>query len=129
MKVIVIGAVLLLAACQDVPDLDGDWVLTHLKGETVPDDVQITLSVADGGVTGRAACNGYMGSLVRDGAKVSFGPLASTKMACPPPLMEWERRFLAAMQEVSLAEGAAASLSLSDDAGDTVLVFRSSTVR
>ena len=123
MKIIFVAIALALASCQAVADLDGDWELVNLNGETVPDDIEITLSVAEGNVNGRAACNGYMGSLVQEGTKVTMGRLGSTKMMCPPPLMEWEGRFLEAMREVSRAASGTDSLTLSDESGDTVLVF------
>lgn len=123
MKLMAIGAAVLVAASHLVPNLDGNWVLISLNAETVPEDIEITLSLAEGNVNGRAACNGYMGSLVQDGTKLTFGRLGSTKMLCPPPLMEWERRFLGAMREVSRAASVTGSLTLSDESGDTVLVF------
>jgi len=123
MKIIFVAIALALASCQAAADLGGDWELVSLNGETVPDDIEITLSVAEGAVSGRAACNGYMGSLVQEGTKVTMGRLGSTKMMCPPPLMEWERRFLGAMREVSRAASGPDSLTLSDESGDTVLVF------
>jgi putative lipoprotein len=51
-----------------------------------------------GGRPGRGGCNPYFGTATVEGERVSFGPLGATKMACPPALMDQERRFFAALE-------------------------------
>lgn len=54
----------------------------------------------DGGTgraTGFAGVNRYMGEFMLDGARLTFGPAALTKMAGPPERMELERRYTAAL--------------------------------
>lgn len=62
------------------------WVRTQMNDGTVttPKKVEaftITFN-ADGSVLGTTDCNRFFGKYSLDGNKVTFGPLASTKMAC-----------------------------------------------
>jgi dipeptidyl aminopeptidase/acylaminoacyl peptidase/heat shock protein HslJ len=50
-----------------------------------------------GRVAGRGGCNGYTGRAAIEGDKLSFGPMASTQMACPGDAMKQEQEFLAAL--------------------------------
>lgn len=45
-------------------------------------------------VSGSAGCNRFTGSFTTDGDHVSIGPLATTRMACPPPQMRIEAAVL-----------------------------------
>jgi heat shock protein HslJ len=83
-------------------DIAGDWKLTQFgRDEAVPDGIEITLSVAGDAIGGRSACNRYSGGLVEGespGDVTLAGPLASTRMMCPEPVMEWEGRYLRALE-------------------------------
>ena len=59
-----------------------------------------TLAVADGQVSGFAGVNRLAGRLAGEG-ELLFGPLATTRMAGPPPAMELETRYLAALQQAT----------------------------
>ena len=54
-----------------------------------------------GTVSGSSGCNTYTGSYGIDGDQLLFGPLATTKKACPDPIMAQERAFLAALASTS----------------------------
>jgi heat shock protein HslJ len=110
-------------------DLDGDWRLTHFaRGEAVAPDIEVTLGVADGRVAGKAACNRYSGAVSAGsvtGELTLSGPLAVTRMACPPPQMEAEQRFLGMLENLRSFSFSAGSLLLQwqDDAGAGALTF------
>jgi heat shock protein HslJ len=55
----------------------------------------------DGRVSGAGSCNRFMGSWRRtaDGLRLTFGPLASTMMACPEAIMAQEARYLSLLGE------------------------------
>lgn len=59
----------------------------------------------DGKVEGTAGCNRFTGTYASDGAALSFGPLAATRMACAKPekIMEQEQQFLTALGTVATA--------------------------
>jgi len=109
-------------------DVTGEWRLVRFGAEEdVPSDVEITLQFADGRVAGRAACNRYSGG-VTEGASpgdVSLtGALAVTRMMCPPPLMEWEQRYLGALQGLTKYSFMTGSLVLSCRNGDEFTLLR-----
>lgn len=83
----------------------GEWVLLELSGdEAAPAEPELTLAFEDGSVHGSSGCNTFRGSVEVGEPATSFsiGPLAGTRMACPPEVMDLEQRYLAALQS---AEG------------------------
>jgi heat shock protein HslJ len=89
-------------------DLSGDALLTYTtwrwQGTLLPNGSSIVpdtpanyaLDFQPGGrVTVRADCNRGSGSYLLNGAQLTFGPLALTKMMCPPGSRD--REFLAAL--------------------------------
>ena len=90
---------------QSIKDLAGvEWVLTEFnRGEALPDGTEITLRFDGDRITGKSACNRYTGSVTEGetpGALTVNGPLAGTRMACPPPADEMERRYLNSLQSI-----------------------------
>ena len=85
-----------------VPDLAGTgWVLEVVGGIALV-DVEPTITFGgDGTVAGFTGCNTFSGTYALDGATLSFGPLATTKMACADPTMFVESAFLAALGGVT----------------------------
>ena len=100
--------ILLMSACADRPPpgpLPGDlagthWMAKTVAGQPVPEDMAVTLEFEGADrVQGRSGCNRYNGPIgVADG-KLQIGPLATTRMACPPPQMAMEQAFLAALAD------------------------------
>jgi heat shock protein HslJ len=78
----------------------------------------------DGRLAGRAGCNRYVGPFLADGPTLSIGPLATTRMACPPPVMEQEAAYLAALARTTTARIDGDRLELRDDAGALQVAFR-----
>jgi heat shock protein HslJ len=81
-------------------DLIGsEWKLDDLAGEKVMDRVQATLLFRETGkVAGKGSCNRFSGSAEISGNSIKFGPLISTRMACPEPIMNQETKYLGALQ-------------------------------
>jgi heat shock protein HslJ len=85
------------------------WTLEAFEenGSTtpVPAGVTITLSFdgdtlrEQGRVAGSAGCNRYTGPYTYVN-ELTLGAIAVTRMACPPPIMEQEQRFLDVLQAV-----------------------------
>jgi putative lipoprotein len=97
--------VLLSAALAQGVGWDGaTWLVDDIAGRGVIDNAQTTLSIdPDGKVAGSTGCNRYFGKATFDGAKLRFGPLATTYRACPPALADQESKFLAALREARMA--------------------------
>lgn len=70
--------------------LAGTWELDYILEPETNFDVlypdrkpTITFDVAEKKVNGNSSCNNFSGTVNIDGHMISFGPMASTKMACP----------------------------------------------
>lgn len=82
--------------------LDGTtWRIVSVGGVELAADPPATLTVAaDGSVSGATGCNQFSGTASIDGAALALGPLATTRMACEPQLMEQEQAVLEALAGV-----------------------------
>ena len=81
------------------------WRAAEIGGRAVADPVQSTLVFEDGDrVRGNTGCNSFQGSITRRGPFLSFGPLATTRRACPEAIMDQEQRFMAALDATRLFE-------------------------
>lgn len=110
---------LTLSACfkdETVTGYGGDrlWQLSELDG--TPFTARATIRFdKDGKVSGQAACNRYFTQQSAPYPWVEFGPIGSTKMACPD--LEDETTYLGALAEMSLVEISGDVMILSNDAG------------
>ena len=58
------------------------------------DDLQSHITfTAEGQAHGSGGCNNFTGGYRLEGATLALGPLASTKKACPPAIMNQEASF------------------------------------
>ncbi len=73
-------------------------------------------------MAGDTGCNRYAGAVEIDGKSISFGPLAGTRRACAPALMDQETRFYQALERVARWKVADTGLlHLQDRHGNTVI--------
>ena len=101
------------------------WVLAGLGNLPLPGKVQVTAQFGtDGTVSGNAGCNSYNGSYTVNGGSIIFGPIVSTKMACPEAQMAVETAYLAALGTAATwSIGTDGRLSISGPDGKAALVF------
>jgi heat shock protein HslJ len=87
------------SAAAGAEDLSGtSWTLADLGGTAPAEGTNATLSFdASDAVTGHAGCNTFNGEATIDGGSIDFGPLATTRMACPEPQMSLETTYLGAL--------------------------------
>lgn len=87
-------------------DLVGtSWLAEDIGGTPVADGVKSTLGfVEPGRVAGRGGCNRFFGAVTITGQSMEFGKMGSTMMACPPPIMEHESRYMNALGEAKRFE-------------------------
>ena len=91
------------------------WLVEEINGGGVVDRAQTTITFSkDGSVSGNTSVNRFRGAATVDGNMLSFGPLATTRRAGPPALMQQEAKFLKAIETTGL-------LLLRNDKGDLVL--------
>jgi putative lipoprotein len=82
-----------------------EWRAVAIDGVPSAEGVRSTLKVDEaGGVSGSTGCNRFAGRLEGEGARVAFGQLATTRMACLPAAMDQDNRFGAALSAVRSAE-------------------------
>ncbi len=82
-----------------------EWVVEDLNRTGIIDNSRLTLRFADHGhLSGRASCNTYLGQYKLTGEALILSPTARTLMACPPALMQQERRFLNLLRDVNRFE-------------------------
>jgi copper homeostasis protein (lipoprotein) len=98
------------------------WKLTRLGNEAVivgerQREPHVILNLETKRVSGSSGCNRLVGGYELNGDKLTFGQMASTRMACPDG-MDTERAFLAALQEVKKWKVAGQHLELLDAAGN-----------
>lgn len=80
----------------------GNWVAERIQGHKLKGKAQSTLDIAeDGKISGSGGCNRYMGAMVIDGQNIKVQPVGGTMMACPPPMMQQDDRFHAALRLVT----------------------------
>ena len=92
----------------EMPPLDGtSWQLTSasIPVALAGDPARVTLKFTSGRISASSGCNMGTGSYSLEGNALATGPLAATRMACPPALAAWEDaffEFLAARPAASL---------------------------
>jgi len=101
-----------------------EWVLRKLdgqEGEALP--AQATLTFGSGKVSGSTGCNRYQGIISEGESATSLviGPLITTRMACPEPLMAQEHAFLEELGQAEVFQFLLGDLVLSGANG--ALVF------
>lgn len=110
---LVIGAIALAACAAQPPpapprpltveELVGtEWVAEDIGGAGVVDGSHTTLHfIAPTLIDGSTGCNRFNGPFAQDGTSITIGPLATTRRACPPALMDQERRYLVALSSTA----------------------------
>ncbi|MCP4284985.1 MAG: META domain-containing protein [Gammaproteobacteria bacterium] len=79
------------------------WRLLQLDRETaVPDNVAVTAMFDAQRISGSAGCNRYFaGVTAATPYELTIAPAGATRVACPPPQMEIEGRFLGALENAT----------------------------
>jgi heat shock protein HslJ len=101
-----------LGSCSTTPpvrDQTWHWLgsLGSQSSMAAPRPENYTLQFVDGRAAVRADCNRGTGSVTLKGDSVSFGPMATTLMACVPPSRGGEfLRQLGAAERLSVQDGA-----------------------
>lgn len=106
--IVAIASALLLAACattgSEPPSAgtvssarlqEGEWRIEDIGGQGIIDDSRATLVFgSDGRLSGNASCNRLIASYNVEGEKITISPAGLTMMACPPALMDQERKLV-----------------------------------
>jgi heat shock protein HslJ len=86
---------------------------------------EVTLELlGDGTASGSGGCNRFNTSYETDGATISFGPVASTRMACEEDVMDQEAMVLGALESAATYAIVGDVLTLSDADGGFLVSYR-----
>ena len=109
----------------EAQDLEGPtWRAEQINGSAAA-GAATTISIAPGGkVSGSGGCNRLTGSATIAGPSITFGPIASTRMACAPAVMTQERNFLDALATARAFHIEGGRLTLLDAAGTEAVRFQ-----
>lgn len=127
---------LLLGACatpevRNAAALEGTtWKLVRIGGEPVAvgerqREPNLILDPGERRVSGSSGCNRFAGTYSVDGDRLSFSPLAATRMACADG-MEQEQALFDALGRVARWRISGERLELLDGDGKSVAEFESS---
>lgn len=113
--------------------LDTYWVLTQIEGDAVTvaanqREPSLVLHSAQQRVAGFSGCNRLNGSYSLNGAKLAFGQMLGTMMACTEG-MELEKQFLDALPRVATYAITGVHLELKDAAGTVLARFEARPLR
>lgn len=117
-----IGAVALVGCAKVVSDVRKTRPLTSLAGSEwgIRDTDQFIAFKSEGEVNGNGGCNNFFGSYTQEGNTITFGPLASTKMACQGK-MKAEAQFLSSIQKARAFDATHLEMTLRDEGGKVIL--------
>jgi heat shock protein HslJ len=117
----------LTPAPKNLPEglLEGTgWQLQQLGAQGAIAGNQPTLSFAQlGKVSGTGSCNQFNGPVTVNGKSITFGALASTRMACSEALNKQEAAYFKALGQAEWFTVAGSTLTIYTKAMDQPLVF------
>ncbi len=92
------GVVISFAEIADAPIEGTTWEVTGTVANqgvsSVPADPKATITITDGNVAVDAGCNTGSGTVEVTETTLTFGPIATTRMACPEDVMALETSVL-----------------------------------
>lgn len=125
------GETILTFMIKEEPSIDPnlnetEWVLTSLNGKSPVIYSRITLTFAEGIVTGFAGCNRYGGEYtIADDGILMIPEIAITEKIClvPKVVMSQEAAYIEALLDAAAYRVMDDRLEIDNAAGETILVF------
>ncbi|HZG09697.1 MAG TPA: META domain-containing protein [Allosphingosinicella sp.] len=72
-----------------------EWQAQDVNGVPLAGTRPLTLRLDGKNASGNSGCNSFSADVRISEERLQFGPIASTRMACEPAVMEQEQRYLA----------------------------------
>jgi heat shock protein HslJ len=119
------AAMAVSAQASDAKRLIGPvWLAEDIQGGGVIDNVQSTVKFEPAGkVVGSGGCNRLFGTATVTGNSLAFGGIGTTRMACPPAVMQQESKFLNALAATRTFRFTGPYLKLYDAGGAELVRF------
>ena len=118
LSLLMLGLLAVPAAAHQDALAGVDWVLAGETGQRAP-----FLRFQAGRVAGLGGCNRFGGTYVHKGERLSFSPLAATRMACPGEVMKAEQAFFDMLAKVKGMKLSGEALELLDGDGRALARF------
>ena len=113
-----------MVGCNKNTVLGQGWTLQSMYGQDVIDGTQITMTFLDSTAEGKAGCNYYSVKMELDGEEIRFREGFKYDLGCfGEGLMEQEKRYMRALNDVSTFAVSDQILEMKDDTGRVVLNF------
>ena len=105
------------------------WTITAIVGSATGAEGDVrpaTMQFENGNISATAGCNLMNGSYTQEGATLTFGPIAMTRMACPAPGLAERETQLGQMlgQPLTVAAGEAGKVTLTNADGAVIELQR-----
>lgn len=98
---------------------------TDIKSAAGGREPHLVLEEGETRFSATVGCNQLVGGFTRTGDKLSFGPVATTMMACPPPLDDWEQLLSKTLAATTSWRVNGQALELLDSTGMQIALFQS----
>ena len=99
-----------------------EWRPREIAGIAVSGEPEMMVRFGgDGLLQGHGGCNRFFGSYSLSNDGLEIGPIGSTRMACPQPVMDRELSFMQALENARRFTRERFELRLTDDAGNTIM--------
>jgi heat shock protein HslJ len=127
--VTVLLALLILTACarSNTAAPEGSWKLVSYGDPAnltpAAPEVETSIELKDGQVTGNVGCNGFGGKYEVDGNTIKFSEVMSTLMFCEGPVGEQELGTLAVLRESATYVLDGDILTITSQDGSAVVVL------
>lgn len=101
-----------------------DWHPVIVGDSQVPENSGMFIRFeVDGSIKGHGGCNGFFGSLEQTESGLAVGPLGTTRMACPEPIMSREDEYLETLQKTTDFMPGNDTLRLLDEENRVIVEF------
>ena len=114
-------------ATQDPANLQGkSWVVTQIldgEGNTVIVDFGINATFDGSNISGAASCHQYHATYQATGNEISFGPISSTRAACPPDEDPTATQYLTLLADAKTYDIEGRTMSMSNADGTPTIQF------
>jgi len=115
----------LASAAASGGGLVGEWRVVSISGVESLESHNTTFALNNAGRFATSiGCNRMVGTPEINGAQITFGGLAATRMACPPPLDEIERKYQQALEAVRSSRISNDKAELLDASGAVMIALR-----
>ena len=116
-----------MTSCQSNPksiDLDGEWKVTTIDGEAIPQTIEeVILSFDNGFYHGVTGVNVINGTYLKEDNSLTLGEGAMTKMLGDPISNEVEFKYIQAIHSVKSVADESGKLLLQDGDGKTLMTL------